>query len=266
MPSDLPIITPPPEPRRSVSERYGGLFYLGVAGLLVLVGLLAWFASGLYRLRGVWQAVYALHDASRSESDRIQAALDLSRSAEVTQRQYWDMALRTTNPPLARYLLAESLTSEAVWDDPKGYALAVCRSPGWPDWFRWLIARPLAYAASEGMTFPPDQARELYERFSDPLQRQWMAFVILEGKVRDPALIEKARADLHVEPGGPLTPATELARMLQKAREEKDIHRRERRLNRATRWMRTADPALAAVWKGWKQEGERIWKLGDNSP
>ncbi len=58
---DLPIVTPDP-PRRSESERYGSLFYLGVGGLAVLVVLIGWFGWSAWSLRDVWTNIYILND------------------------------------------------------------------------------------------------------------------------------------------------------------------------------------------------------------
>ena len=158
MPSDLPIITPPeppPQPKRSAVERFGGLYYLGVAGLVVVVAMVTWFGVGVWLMRADLARIYRLHDSKETEDRRVQAAFELSKSQRVTQRQYWDMALRTSSPALARYLLAECLTTEAVAADPRGYALAVARSKGWPPWFRWLIAHPLAYAPPDRLKYSP---------------------------------------------------------------------------------------------------------------
>ncbi len=101
MPSDLPILpdrpTAPPRPK-TTAEKYGGLYYLGVAGLIVVVGLLAWFGLGVWSLRAVWRNVYVLHDPERTEAERVEAAYRLSRNPDVTQRQYWDIALRKELP------------------------------------------------------------------------------------------------------------------------------------------------------------------------
>src|SRR4051812_49819420 len=56
----LPIVTPDP-PRRSTVEKYGGIYFLGLAGLVVVVGLVSWFAAGVWSLRAVWSGIYILH-------------------------------------------------------------------------------------------------------------------------------------------------------------------------------------------------------------
>src|SRR5919112_355497 len=129
-PSDLPIINPEfpgdgkrwpslpvirvDTPRKTQAEKYGGLYYLGIAGLFVLVGLIGWFAYGVWSLRDVGARIYVLHDRRRPEAERIQAAGALARDPRVNQRQLWDMCVREQGlPPLARYLIAEALTAEA---------------------------------------------------------------------------------------------------------------------------------------------------------
>ena len=69
----LPIVVTP-DPKRPGAERYGGLYYLGIAGLVVLCGLLAWFGWGVWSLRSVWANVYVLNDPRRAEGDRVAAA------------------------------------------------------------------------------------------------------------------------------------------------------------------------------------------------
>ena len=85
------------------------------------------------------------------------------------------MCLRKPLPELARYLLAESLTAEIVRADPRRYSLMVARSPGWPDWLRLLLVRPLAYGAAEGLASPREALVEL-GRHHDPAIRLWADF------------------------------------------------------------------------------------------
>ena len=170
----LPIVTPDP-PRRSAVEKYGSMYLLGLAGLVVVVGLVSWFAIGVWSLRAVWSDIYILHDESRPIAERVQAAYALSRDPRVTPPQRWEMCLRKPLPELARYVLAESLTAEIVRADPRHYSLMVARSPGWPDWLRLLLVRPLAYGAAEGLASPREPLVEL-GRHHDPAIRLWADF------------------------------------------------------------------------------------------
>ena len=170
MPSDLPIITPDPFERRTQAQKYGGAYYLGIGGLAVVIALVGTFALQAWSLRDVWNDVYILHDPKRPDDDRIQAAWRLSRSPKVSQRQYWDIALRKPLPPLARYLMAESLTDDAVTPDPRGYAMAVAYSKDWPSWLRLLILRPTLVAGAGGVELPVAPFEDL-KKFSRPLRR-----------------------------------------------------------------------------------------------
>jgi hypothetical protein len=250
----LPIVTPDP-PRRSERDKYGGLFYLGAIGLAILVALVGWFAWGAWSHRVVWTNIYILHDRHRPEAERVQAAYALSRDPRVNQRQYWDICLRTPLPGLARYLVAEALTAEAVSADPRGYALTVARSPGWPIWLRLLLTRPLAYAAAQGLAIPAAPLGELRDRGDDPATVLWADFAL--------ALASSAPADRADAVKG-LTGAAEgdgperaLARTLLDALKAEGPERM-RRLDEATLWLRLHHPEAARLWSGWRIEGDRL--------
>lgn len=249
----LPIVTPDP-PRLSQGEKYGGLFYVGAVGLLVLMALVAWFAWGTWSHRAVWSNVYILHDRHRPDAERVRAAYALSRDPRVNQRQYWDMCLRTPLPGLARYVLAESLTAEAASADPRGYVLTVARSPGWPRWLRLLLARPLAYAAARGLAVPVDPLVELRDRGDDPALTLWADFALAASAPADRAdaatraLADAARGD---------RPDHALAQALLDSLHARGDERI-RRLDVATRWLRTHHPEAARLWAGWRVEGDRL--------
>jgi hypothetical protein len=247
----LPIVTPD-APRRSTREKYGGLFALGVIGLLVLLGLVGWFAWGAWSLRDVWANIYVLHDRRRSEADQVRAAYALSRDPRVNQRQYWDICLRRPLPALARYVLAEALTAEAASADPRGYALTVARSPDWPAWLRLLLTRPLAYAAAQGVPIPAAPLRELRERADDPAIVLWADFALAASTPTDRAA-EAALAEASGRDG----PDGALARMLLDALRAGGAERT-RRLDEATRWLRTNHPEATRIWAGWRVEGDRL--------
>src|SRR4051794_21868382 len=85
----LPIVTPDVA-RKSMREKYGALYFLGIGGLLVLILIIGWFAWNAWSMRTVWTNVYVLHDPSRPELARLQAAYELGRDPRVNQRQLWD--------------------------------------------------------------------------------------------------------------------------------------------------------------------------------
>jgi hypothetical protein len=248
--SDLPILTPEP-PRKSQAEKYGGLYYAGIAGLVVLLGLVGWFAHGVWSLRGVFRAIYVLNDPRRAEEERVRAAYALARDPRVTQRQLYDGALSRVPPDLARYLLAEALTSDAIRDDPRAFAMAVARSEGWPDWLRLLMVRPLAYGAGQGYAIPAGPLDEL-RRHPDPAIRLWAAYTRAAASGRDiDAARELGRA---AERAGP---EQELAAGLRDALGLRGVER-DAALDRATLWLRRHHPEAARLWDGWEDHAGRL--------
>jgi hypothetical protein len=249
----LPIINPGgesvPRPDR---DRYGGLYWLGLIGLAIVLALLAWFAWGAWSLRAVWGNVYVLHDPHRSDAERIAAAFALSRDKRVNQRQLWDISLRRSLPPLARYIVANALTAEAVTADPRGYTLAVARSTGWPVWLRLLLARPMAYAAAQGTPLPADVLRELRDRDFDPAITLWADFCLAAGRPADP------ESQAHLERAAARdTPYRPFSALLHDALQA-DSAGRLRRLDEATRWLRTHHPEAIRVWSGWTIKDDRL--------
>lgn len=250
----LPIVTPDPPAtaRRSVSERYGTLFYLGLGGLALLILMVAWFAVSAWNARSLWINVYILHDETRPEAERIEAAYRLSRDPKVNQRQLWDIALRKPLPPLARYLVAEALTAEAAVADPHAYGTAVARSEGWPDWLRLLLLRPIAYAAAMGLPVDRPSLQEL-SRNADPSIALWATAALAvgpEGESDARSTLEKAaRAD---------GPVNELAKLLSHAAESRNEPERIALLDQATRRLRTGTPEIARLWAGWSEESGRM--------
>ncbi len=249
----LPIIQPdpPPAPRKTQAEKYGGLLYLGAGGLVVLVLLIAYFSYGLWSHRTIWTNVYVLNDPRRPEVDRLNAALRLTRDPLITPRQLWDLSLSRTPPPLGRYLITEGMTSAVVADDPRAYALSVARSEGWPDWLRMGLARPMAYAAAEGESLPLDVLDEL-KSHEDPCLRLWVEFMKAVSKDGDAAARDALESASKRE--GPLSA---MARELRTAARAKQPERNEA-LDRASRLVRQADPDVADLWERWEERGGRI--------
>ena len=244
----LPIVTPDPPERRSESERFGALFYLGIAGLFVMAGLIGWFGWSAWSMRTVWSNVYVIHDDSRSDIERIQAAYDLTRDPRVNARQLWDIALGRTLPPQARYLVAEALSAAAVEADPRGYILAVSRSEGWPGWLRVLLTRPIAYEAAHGSRLPGTALAELSQN-SDPAIVAWARFAQAAGGDQN------AEASLRAEAAAS---ADSLARQLTEALDLQTPEDRVQALDRATLWLRDHHPDARDLWSGWEIVNGRV--------
>jgi hypothetical protein len=247
----LPIVTPDP-PRLSQRQKYGSLLYLGLGGLVVIATLVGWFAWSAWSLGDVWSNIYALHDPKRPEAERVGAAYALAIDRRVNQRQLWDMCLRRPLPPLARYVLAEALTAEAASADPRGYAMAVSRSEGWPAWLRLLLVRPIAYAAERGVAFPRAPLDELRKN-PDPTVGLWATAAVA---LMDPA--GAATNDLE-QACGAEGPDRELACLLRdSARSGKGSEAARRSLDRATAWLRAHHAGAAALWAGWEVRDGRL--------
>jgi hypothetical protein len=243
----LPIIVidpppSPPQPPRTKRDKYGGLLYLGVAGLIVLAVMIVWFAYSAWQLRDVWSQVYALHDSKRSDAERIQSALKLSQDPRVTDRQLMEICLHRDLPDQARYLLAEAVSTDAVASDPREFALTVALSPDWPDWLRLVLSRRLGYGASRGYAIPEVALDEL-AKSADPMIRLWAEYslAVMPGVKSDAAakLEEAARAD---DENG------KLAAMLLAAKSASP-EERERRLDEATLWLRHHHPQVLKFWQ-----------------
>jgi hypothetical protein len=249
----LPIVTLEPWEQRSNLEKYGAFWYLALAGLVILAGLILWFAWGVWSLREVWRDVYVLHDPSRATVERVNAADRLARNPRTTERQRYDIAIRDDLPDLARYLMAESLTAEAASGDPRAYAMAVARSEGegWPAWFRLLMLRPLAYGSGAGEAIEPEPLREL-STHDDPAIRLWALYTLAEASRYNYSENKQLRDLAHGD-----SAEAELAALLMKALDSGTDEERLARLDEATRWVREHHPGAMGVWSGWGRfEGE----------
>jgi hypothetical protein len=249
----LPILSQaevPPLPRLSQREKYGGLFYVGIAGLVLLCLMVGWFAYGFWSLRDVWEDVYVVHNPKRSELDRVQASFRLSRDPRVNDGQRMEICLRRDVPDLARYLLAEAISTDAVASDPRSFSLAVARSSDWPDWLRLLLARRLLYGAVRRYAIPREALDEL-SGHSDPMIGVWAksTLALLEARPDSAATLEQ-KPQL---PG----PAGELAVRLASAIQSPAAER-EPRLDEVTVWMRTQHPQAAKIWQGWHEIDRRL--------
>ena len=248
---ELPIITPDP-PRLSMSEKYGGLYYFGVVGLVVLMTIVIVFGYTIWVTRDFWSAVIVVHDARRPEADRIRAAWVVAHHPTGNDRQRSDIAFRKDLPPLVRYIVAEGMTSDAIRTDPKGYALMVARSEGWPPWLRLLMARPMAYGVGEGYRIawePLDQLRA----HPDPAIALWATYTRAVNPPGD-APARGSLAESTARPGE----FQGLARLLDAAAKAGG-EERTRKLDEATAWLRSHHPASATLWEGWdEREGKLV--------
>ena len=254
---ELPILnlgapTSTPAPARTQREKYGGLFYLGIAGLLLLLVLIGWFGYGLWSNRDIWADLYVLSDRTRTEAERIEAAFRLGENPRFSDEQKMELSLRKDFPDLARYLLAESVLTELVVRDPRSYAMVVAHSEGWPDWLRLLLSRRLAYGAGRGYDIPHEPLEEL-KRHSDPMIGLWAtyALAVLPRSGTDPAMLAELEETTHSADA-----REELAiRLVGAIRSQRE---RETRLDEATIWLRRHHAQAAKIWQGWEIRDQRI--------
>ena len=256
----LPILPPdqgPSLPRKTIAEKYGGLLYLGVVGLVALAGMITLFTLGVWSMRSVWSDIYSLSDPKRSELDRVNAAWRLARDPRVTDRQKWDLAMNRALPPLGRYLLAESLTAEATAADPRGYALAASRSEGWPPWLRMLVSRPLAYASASGRTVDRGALVDL-SRHPDRFVAIWADFALAQdGHAPEaPDALARLRRSAQESPVPERELASELAHAMRLAQPKLS-----EALDAATLSLRDRDPSAREVWAGWAESNTGIIRI-----
>ncbi len=247
----LPIINPD-LPARSAREKYGSLFTLGIAGLVVLVVLVGWFGYRAWAMRDVWAGIYVLHDRKEPEEKRLQAAYRLSRDARMEQSQLWELSLRRGLPDLARLVLAEGIGDDLVAEDPQGYVSAVARSPDWPGWLRLALARPMAYAATRGHAISRERLGELC-RLDDPVLRLWALYTLAVQSRPDPQTVVEIEGVARTS-----TPEHELAELFLDAFHSDEPHRLQI-LDRATSWNRDHHPETRRLWQGWSiREGTLV--------
>jgi hypothetical protein len=246
----LPIINPEAPPR-SQREKYGTLFYAACVGLVAVLALVGWFGYRMWSLRDVWANIYVLHDATKSDETRIQAAYALSHDPRVEQSQLWDLSLRRGPPELARYVLAEGIGTELVANDPQGYVSAVARSEDWPDWLRLVLARPMAYAATRGHAISRERLGELCRR-NDPILRLWALYTLAMQPRPDPQTV--VEIEHAVQSAGP---ERELAKLFLAATKADEAHRIEI-LDQATSWNRQHHPDASRIWQGWTIRDQRL--------
>lgn len=249
----LPIVTPDPPPgRKGLREKYGALYYLGIAGLAITLLVVGTFAYGVWGARSLFVAVYVLNDPTRPDPERTLAAWHLAHDPASNDQLRTDQGFRKDRPDLARYVLLESLTSGAIRSDTKAYALMVAWSEGWPGWFRLLMVRPMAYGAGEGYRIPWEPLDEL-RRSPDRATALWAAYARAVMGLGDEAAA-KQLADAAKAEG----PSRELAALLEAAVTLQGDDRT-RKLDEATRWLRTHHPLARELWRGWEvRDGQLV--------
>jgi hypothetical protein len=252
----LPIINPDLPPR-STREKYGLLFTLGIAGLVVLVVLVGWFGYRAWALRDLWAGIYVLHDRNEPEQKRLQAAYQLSHDARMEHGQLWELSLRRGLPDLARLVLADGIGDDFVAEDPQSYVSAVARSPDWPGWLRLALARPLAYAATRGHAISRERLAELC-RFDDPVLRLWALYALAVQPRPDPQTVVEIEAVSRTP-----KPEHELAELFLEAVRADESHRLQI-LDRATTWNKGHHPETCRAWEGWTiREGALVKTSAD---
>ena len=250
---------PPISPPLTQSEKYGGLYILGIAGLVVVVALVGWFGWRAWSLRGVWGAIYKLHDGTLPVGERVDAAAYLAREPGLDDLQRWEIALRKPLPDPARYLLAESLDGSIAASEPGGFARVVAFSEGWPGWLRLLGVRAMALAATRGTTFPAEPLDRLATE-PDPFLASLLAYTRALGRSDQPGIVT-ARDRLHELAGLPGPPGAFAARLVQLVEPEVDRSTRLARLAELTRDLRSDDPAALVTWAGWHERDGRWTRI-----
>jgi hypothetical protein len=160
----LPDSDKPPEaPRLSVQQKYGGLYWLGIGGLIVSVILVGWFATQLWLLRDVWREIYVLHRSELPDDRRIAAAAFLAKDPRVEPAQIQPMLFRRTLPEKARYILAAGLnkTDSATSARQMLGLLATEGATSPPDYLRGHLARLSALNIPAEMNFPNESFERL---------------------------------------------------------------------------------------------------------
>lgn len=247
---ELPIVTPDP-PRMSLQEKYGNLYYLSIAGLFISFALVSVFVYGLWATRDYWVAVYVMDDPKRPEAERIKAAWVVAQHPTTNERHRVNFALRKDLPPLARYVIAERLTSEAIRSDPKGYAQMVARSEGWHDWLRLLLVRPMAYGVGEGYRIAWEPI-DLLRQNPDAAVALWATYTRAVMAPGDASAVEALEREAKKE--GPFQSLAVLLDAAARAEGEPRV----RKLDEATTWLRTHHPEASKIWEGWSERDGRL--------
>ena len=266
---ELPVLgavpaTPVSTSPRTTREKYGGLFWLGLAGLMVVSLWVGWFAWNLWSMSDVWRDVFVLFDEQATITERIRAGDRLAADSRITPAQVWEFVFRKDLPTLARWRLAERLGADAVRGDPRGFALATARSPNWPDWLRAQFARALAEAAVQGVTLSDAGLEEMTDH-PDPVTRAFVLVALGARRDTDAGVRTDARQQLQ----GLAADQPALIRLvdpLRRVLEEVDQTRRLEALEEAKLWMRTGHADAAAIWEGWRTDHPVLEPINPTPP
>lgn len=175
---------PPEQPRLSMSQKYGGLYWLGTGGLVVSIMLVGWFAIQLWLMRDVWREIYVLHRAGLPDDRRISAAAFLAKDPRVEPAQIQPMLFRRDLPDRARYLLAAGLkkTDTAISARQMLGLLATEGATSPPDYLRGHLARLAALSIPAERNFPEKQFEGLLTD-REKAVAAWSAFALTRSKI-----------------------------------------------------------------------------------
>jgi hypothetical protein len=175
----LPDTPAPAQPRLTMAEKYGSLYWMGISGLIFSIGLIGWFGWNLVAMRHVWRAVFVLHDTTAATADRMAAVDVLLTDPDVQPSQIQPMMFRPTLPDKARYLLAEGLEKAVSPGDARQMlaVLATKNASSPPNWLRGHLARLAAVTIPAGDRFPAEAFRTLLAD-EDPIVADWAAYAL----------------------------------------------------------------------------------------
>jgi hypothetical protein len=118
-----------------------------------------------------------------------------------------------------------------------------------------MLARPLAYAAAQGIAIPASSLHDLRGQHYDPAVDLWADFALAASTPADGEAA--ARLAQAAERDGPVRP---FAQFLQHALQSTG-NERTRQLDAATLWLPDHHPEAVKVWSGWRLESHRLVRI-----
>lgn len=181
---------PPQQPRLTNFQKYGGLYWLGIAGLVSSLLLVGWFAVNMWLMRDVWREIYVLHNEDLPEARRIAAAEFLANAPDIEATQIQPMIFRRPLPEKARIILAESLkqADNAASARQMLGLLATEGATSPQPWLRRHLARLAAITIPVDSRFPANTF-EKHLSDDDAVVADWSAFALT--RQNDPLLRKK---------------------------------------------------------------------------